>query len=162
VKSHLSLFVYGSLKAGECNDFVIKPWVRSCRSASTMGEMRLRPDKYPALYLLDYGPLGTEAYEDDLQLREAPLSLLGHLIHGQLLELEDGVAALRRLDEFEGFFPGRDSQYLRVAISVQTADGPKPCWTYTGVGQPNEAWEPISQWPPPGLAIEPEPYEHGL
>lgn len=162
VSDQLKLFVYGSLKLGECNQHVIKPWVVEWEKASTFGEMRLRPDHYPALFLPDYGTLGTSDYPRDLLLDEAPELTEGTLIRGQLLTLQQGETALQRLDEFEGFFPGGRSEYLRVSLSVNTESGPKACWTYTGAGKSPSKWPILESWPPPGLNKAPEPYYHGL
>lgn len=162
MKSILRLFVYGSLKVGECNDFMISPWLERWEEAEIQGEMRLRPDGYPALFLATYGAVGSADYGQDLRLSEAPGCHEGHLIRGQLLYLRDGVEALPKLDYFEGYFPGKRSEYMRVGISVTTNDGSVACWTYTGVGRPVEEWPQLEEWPPPGLVRKPEPYEHGL
>jgi gamma-glutamylcyclotransferase (GGCT)/AIG2-like uncharacterized protein YtfP len=162
MSSILRLFVYGSLKVGECNDFVLTRWLERFEEAQTRGEMRLRPDNYPAMFLPSFGVFGTRDYRRDLQLDEAPECHQGHLIKGQILYLRDGFDALPILDCFEGYFPDEHSEYLRVAISVTTEAGLVPCWTYTGVGPPVEGWPRLEVWPPPGLVIDPEPYEHGL
>lgn len=162
MKDQLSLFVYGSLKPGECNDHVISQFLLSAEEAHTHGALRLRPDDYPALYLEGYESLGTADYWADLKLETACECSSGEKVPGQLLTLREGARLLARLDEFEGFFPGRTSEYLRVALSVATAEGLKPCWTYIGVGTPPHEWRPLASWPPPGLVREPEPYEHGL
>ena len=158
----LRLFVYGSLKLGECNDRVVKPWVVSHRPACTRGFMHLRPDRYPALFLPQPGRLGTADYLGDLLLTEATSGSEGPEITGELLELKDGLDILPRLDDFEGFFPAGQSEYLRVAIRVDTEDGPVACWTYTGVEAPPPEWPLISHWPPEGLFMKPDPYFHGL
>jgi gamma-glutamylcyclotransferase (GGCT)/AIG2-like uncharacterized protein YtfP len=160
--SVLRLFVYGSLKAGECNDFVLRRWLERWDEAQTHGEMRLRPDNYPAMFLPSFGVLGSVDYETDLSLDQAPECNQGHLIKGQILYLRDGAEALPVLDRFEGYFPQGRSEYLRVAISVSTESGLVPCWTYTGVGPPVQEWPRLESWPPPGLERDPEPYEHGL
>ena len=162
MSSFLRLFVYGSLKVGECNDFMLRHWVERWEEAEIRGEMRLRPDHYPALFLPIHGRLGTGDYDSDLELQAAPECSDGHPIRGQLLYLRDGTTALPILDRFEGFFPGSRSEYLRVAVSVVTESGPVACWTYTGVGRPVEEWPRLEEWPPPGLVMKPEPYEHGV
>jgi gamma-glutamylcyclotransferase (GGCT)/AIG2-like uncharacterized protein YtfP len=158
----LKLFVYGSLKLGECNQHVVAPWVENWLPAATTGEMRLRPDQYPALFLPNPGKLGTSDYEADIRLSEAPVLLDGDRVEGQLLFLREGVRCLGALDVFEGYFPGRRSEYLRVALSVETDHGFQPCWTYTGSGKPPDRWPVLRTWPPPGLVKSPEPYHHGL
>lgn len=134
----------------------------SWTAATTLGFMHLRPDRYPALFLPLHGPLGTLHYQADLALLEAPPSEQGHEVRGQLLQLESGSTMLERLDEFEGYFPGRRSEYLRVGLSVDTPDGSRVCWTYTGVKAPHLEWPLISHWPPESLFLRPEPYRHGL
>lgn len=162
MSSYLRLFVYGSLKVGECNDFMLRHWVERWEEAEIRGEMRLRPDRYPALFLSAFGALGSSDYGSDLELQDAPECVDGHPIRGQLLYLREGTEALPVLDRFEGYFPTSRSEYLRVAVSVQTDSGPVACWTYTGVGRPVEDWPRLEEWPPPGLVMRPEPYEHGL
>lgn len=162
MNNHLRLFVYGSLKVGECNAHVITRWLQDWQEASTCGEMRLRPDGYPALYLSDHSSLGTSDYDSDLALDQAPESSVGHSIQGQVLTLAPGAEALAALDSFEGYFPGQASEYLRVAILVDTPGGRLACWTYTGVGRANPHWPSLESWPPPGHQQAPEPYHHGL
>ncbi len=140
----LKLFVYGSLKVGECNERVLSKWLKSWELASIQGELRLRPDNYPALFL------------------DQERALEGSIIPGQLLSLEPGALALPFLDEFEGYFPGQQSEYLRVAVTVQTKSGPQRCWTYVGAGKPKLDWPILKSWPPEGLQRDPEPYSHGL
>lgn len=141
---------------------MVRDWVKEYRPASTFGHMRLRPDNYPALYLNGYGALGSEDYASDFGLDSAPEPTGESTIQGQILVLEGPLEMLRILDDFEGYFPNSSSEYLRVALSVRTEMGLEPCWTYTGVGDPNPDWRPIEFWPPPSLRMTPEPYQHGL
>lgn len=159
VSSSLKLFVYGSLKTGECNESELSQWLTQAVPAQTKGTLWLRPDGYPALRLSDYGQLGTADYSNDLTLQRAPEPSHGRSVVGQLLWLRCGEAALPRLDDFEGFFPGGRSEYLRVAISVDTEDGLQPCWTYVGAQQPPETWKQIDHWPPPWFQGPPDPYQ---
>lgn len=159
---YLHLFVYGSLKVGECNDHYVTRWLVDWTEATTLGELRLRSDGYPALYLREFGPLGSADYAGDLSLSGAARPTAGRPVKGQLLRLHSGVAALQTLDRFEGYFPQQTSEYLRVGLTVDTPRGPQACWTYTGVGIANPSWEPIQEWPPPGHIMKPEPYHHGL
>lgn len=168
VKEILNLFVYGSLKLGECNDRMVKSWVRKSVPATTRGFMHLRPDRYPALFLPVHGSLGSADYKADLNF-EASTHFQkglqgdqGYEISGQLLELVSGVELLARLDDFEGYFPGARSEYLRVAILVETAEGPRSCWTYTGVKEPPKDWPVITQWPPEEGFARPEPFSYEL
>lgn len=158
----LKLFAYGSLKVGECNDVVVRPFLKKWVEAEIDGVMRLRRDGYPALFLSGFGALGSLDYPSDLNISEAPEPEGGGVIRGQLLFLDQGERALEILDEFEGYFPSRDSEYLRAAISVRTKEGPVACWTYTGVGAPPSTWRSIEEWPPPGSRRSPDPYRHGL
>ena len=162
MKDELKLFVYGSLKMGECNDHVIKDWVMSSEPATLKGRMYLRPDEYPALFLSGLGTLGSSNYEQDLKLDTGMEPLEGSVISGQLLGLSSAKEALKVLDHFEGYFPGQESEYLRVAVKVGTKSGNQNCWTYVGAGEPGSSWPELENWPPPGLNRAPEPYSHGL
>lgn len=153
------LFVYGSLKTGECNEAELRPWLGKVVPATTRGTMALRPDGYPALSLGQYGVLGTTDYLQDTQLGQAPVPDSGHLIRGQLMWLNSPLEAIPRLDEFEGFYPGGPSEYLRVSLSVETENGVEPCWTYIGAYPPPEQWPRIESWPPPWFEGPPEPYQ---
>ena len=155
------LFVYGSLKCGECNDHVVKPWLLNSTVASTSGRLYLRSDDYPALYLENFGRLGSSDYGSDLKLVDAPSCQEGQFVRGELLELSEGFVAIPALDEFEGYFPNSDSEYLRVSLEVETEDGPRVCWTYIGANSPPSVWPRIEDWPPPGIEKKPEPYRHG-
>lgn len=157
----LYLFVYGSLKLGECNDHMLRHWVVSSVPAWTPGQMRLRPDHYPALFLKGHGRIGTSDYRKDLTLDRAAVCQSEGKVNGELLQLSDGEAALSQLDVFEGFFPHGESEYLRVALTVQTDGGPRVCWTYTGVGEPPSDWLEIEEWPPPNGVRKPDPYNYG-
>ena len=130
--------------------------------AWTPGQMRLRPDHYPALFLQQHGVVGSTDYSQDLTLDTAPVCVGVGRVVGCLLTLSEGTQALPELDEFEGFFPQGVSEYLRVALSVHTERGLRPCWTYTGVGTPPTNWPLIEEWPPEQGVRVPEPYNHGL
>ena len=132
----MRLFVYGSLKRGECNYHEVERWVVSVVPALAPGLLYLRPDGYPALALGEGS------------------------VPGELLELSDGDAALEHLDIFEGYYPGHESEYLRVRIEctplipeVQSI----PAWTY--VCQHPHDWPPIASWPV--KAERPAPYTSG-
>ena len=162
MKTELKLFVYGSLKLGECNDHVIKDWVLSSEAASLKGRMYMRPDEYPALFLSESGTLGSLDYAQDLKWDEGIEPQEGSVISGQFLRLNSAEEALKVLDHFEGYFPGQQSEYLRVAVKVRTKGGVENCWTYVGAGEPDSLWPELKSWPPPGLNRAPEPYTHGL
>lgn len=159
MSDYLKLFVYGSLKTGECNEAELAPWLERLVPAQTRGTMRLRPDGYPALELSEYGDIGTLNYGLDLRLDRAPQPSTGNLVPGQLMWLRRGVEALPRLDDFEGFWPGHPCEYLRVAICVETKTGLQACWTYVGAGPSRPEWPIIEHWPPKWFEGPPEPYE---
>lgn len=154
----LKLFVYGSLKLGECNDDVLSAWVVEALPATIEGQMYLRPDGYPALWLKGGYPLGTSDYGADLERCAQPVSQGGGEVQGQLLRLREGARMLERLDEFEGYYPGQSSEYLRLLVSVATPDGPCSAWTYAcPEGGPRPRWVSIDEWPLPG-SEKPAPY----
>jgi len=124
------LFVYGSLKRGECNYHEVERWVVSVVEAWCPGQLYLRPDGYPALVLDGGGRMSDGG------------------VPGELLELFDEVAALAHLDEFEGYYPGHDSEYERVTVDCTAIGRPKtaiPAQTY--VCRPHPDWPRIASWP---------------
>ena len=137
----MRLFVYGSLKRGECNYHEVDRWVVSVVPARAPGRLYLRPDGYPALVV------GS---------RESGVGS----VPGELLELSDPDAALAHLDIFEGYYPGHDSEYLRVEITctpISLLPSPISAWTY--VCQHPHDWPPIASWPV--KAERPAPYTTG-
>lgn len=158
MEDELKLFVYGSLKLGECNDDVISAWVVEALPASIAGQMYLRPDGYPALWLEGTFALGTADYSADLARCLEPIAGSGGGVQGQLLRLREGRRMLERLDEFEGYFPGQSSEYARLLVPVATPEGVCAAWTYAcPEGGPRPRWVGIDCWPPPG-SEKPAPY----
>ncbi len=161
MSDRLKLFVYGSLKLGECNAELISSWVIQALPASLEGQMYLRPDGYPALVLKRYGRLGSSRFDDDLAAQEIEATPFPGAIQGQLLVLREGRQRLKELDLFEGFFPDGESEYLRVLVGVKTRQGGEAAWTYTYPGRtvPPD-WRAIECWPPPGQDKTPDPYRY--
>lgn len=157
---HLRLFVYGSLKTGECNASVLSRWVRKAVPGRTPGRMYLRPDGYPALWVPRFCALGTDSYEADAALAPAARAQDGHdWVTGEVLTLETPLEVLPRLDDFEGYFPDRPSEYRRVLVEVSADTGWTTAWTYVCPDQgPAADWLPIPCWPPPGARETPAPY----
>jgi gamma-glutamylcyclotransferase (GGCT)/AIG2-like uncharacterized protein YtfP len=151
------LFVYGSLKPGECNFDQVERFLERARPAQGPGRLFLRPDGYPALWLGDAcAPLGPgEPDRDLLQGGKRVEPGVGD-VSGSLLELEP--SALGRLDRFEGYRPGRSSEYLRVLVAVWLPDEQDwlEAWTYV-CAEPDPAWPQIDVWPPEG-SQKPAPY----
>lgn len=154
----LKLFVYGSLKPGECNAHVLKPWLKSAQPAKVHGTMRQRPDGYPALTVNRPGALGTVDYLQDLNLHQAPCQEGEGLISGFVVELAPGEAALPILDQFEGYYPGRLSEYHRVAVAASGSEGLIACWVYVTGDEDDSDWPIIKKWPPSLRAAKPSPY----
>lgn len=147
------LFVYGSLMSGQCNERVLLPWRRSYSPATVRGWLHLRPDGYPALRLATHGAVGTRRYLADAALDQAPAPEQGPEVPGEVVVLARPQEALSRLDDFEGFVPGQESEYRRVSLSLSG----KVCWTY--VGPPVIDWPEIEKWPPAWFQAPPEPYQ---
>lgn len=160
----LSLFVYGSLKRGECNHEVVEPWLLDLLPARARGRLFLRPDGYPALWVDRFLAAGSSDYVRDLGLWLGQQDTHGDgaTVQGQLLRLEPTAEALRRLDEFEGFAPGRPSSYRRVLVRVLTPTGSPSAWTYIcPESGPVAGSRPIGCWPPPDAQGPPAPYTGG-
>ena len=162
----LRLFVYGSLKRNEFNWHVIESGVEQVTAARLRGRMFLRPDGYPAMMLSSQHRLGGLDYARDLalaweSLKSSPGDTGEPWISGQLLLVRAGCQWQPRLDEFEGFFPGAASEYLRVLAPVEIAGQWQPAWTYTAAARPPAHWPAIEMWT--GTMVGPlSPYQHGL
>ena len=187
----LRLFVYGSLKRQEYNWHIIESAVDKVTAARLRARMFLRPDGYPALrvplprgkgaagdgvtrvsLLLGEhggaGRVGTLDYRRDLaaawQALPPACSPLGEgdpWVDGQLLLLNPGPDWLERLDEFEGFFPGKTSEYLRVLAPLQVDGHWQQAWTYCAAADPTEQWPAIAEWTG-SMVGKLSPYQHGL
>ena len=159
--SKLKLFVYGSLKRYEFNWHVIADGVKSCRPAWLTGSMFLRHDGYPALVTQENEPrLGSREYAADLALSlSAAGTADGPRVYGELLELNPGALWIERLDQFEGYFPGAPSEYLRMLVAVRVEEGWESAWTYTAVANPPDGWPRIQEWDRT-MVEKLEPYEH--
>ena len=157
----MRLFVYGSLKTGECNFNQVQPYFVEARAAKGPGRMLLRPDGYPALvvdssFILD---VGSDDLERDMGRAGDPAPPVEAEVSGQLMLLHSGAEITERLDIFEGYFPGRPSEYLRVLIPVNTEEGWECAWVYVAA-HPDPAWPAIAQWP--CLPAQPPPYRYEL
>jgi gamma-glutamylcyclotransferase (GGCT)/AIG2-like uncharacterized protein YtfP len=105
------VFVYGTLKRGQPNHSLLAPFVREVREGRVTGT------------LVDLG-----AY---------PGLVPGQgIVRGELLRLEPGGVALRRLDDLEGFFGPGDlrNEYERLLVAVETGGGPLEAWAYRYAG----------------------------
>ncbi|MEI6949543.1 gamma-glutamylcyclotransferase [Paraflavisolibacter sp. H34] len=103
------LFVYGTLRKGCANDLCRKfPGALLLGEGTVQGSLfELEGLPYPGLLLDGAGPVAGEVYAVD-----------GETVH--------------RLDEFEGFYPGRsaDSYYFRREADVQLEGGTLRCFVY--------------------------------
>lgn len=168
----LRLFAYGSLKTGECNYNQVQPYFLESRPAAAPGQMLLRPDGYPALVV---DPelilaMGSDDRAGDLretqnqtqtqnQNQSQTQAQAAALVPGQLLHLHTGVEITEKLDVFEGYFPGRPSEYLRVLIPIRCDAAWETAWVYVAA-HPDPTWPPIETWPHD--TIQPPPYRYQL
>lgn len=138
------LFVYGSLRPGQCNFHQVAPEVIDSQPAVWPGHLLLRPEGYPALVLPPHWPVQagqpfewTSSLPATVPTGSAPLR-----VQGDILRLRIPPDFQRRLDEFEGFYPDHP-EYLRVAAAWQGK------WVWTYVAPPGDwPWETIEHWPP--------------
>lgn len=137
----LSLFVYGSLRPGQCNYHQLSEAVLSARTVKWPGHLRLRPEGYPALVLPPDLPvhLGTP-YDWTIPVGP-PDGAPNGPVAGEILRLRDSPGLRRRLDDFEGFTPVL-KDYLRVAVGWRG----EWVWTYTAPPDPPD-WPIIQHWP---------------
>jgi gamma-glutamylcyclotransferase (GGCT)/AIG2-like uncharacterized protein YtfP len=159
------LFVYGSLKTGECNHSRIQSAVKHVEPGRTPGKLLLRTDGYPAMLVQQERQVRQGTSDADEDLKWAGFEIFtspeppgnGGLIEGQLLELVPGASMMAELDRFEGFLPGQISDYERALVIVLLDDGRSVgAWVYV-CSLPEADWCPIDFWPPPGHP-QPEPY----
>ena len=153
----MHLFVYGSLKQGECNFHQVSRWVRSVRPARAPGQLYLRPDGYPALCLGSerWLEVGTRDHAHDVSRCAGSTTRVEGSVPGQLLELDQPEVALVLLDWFEGYQPGELSEYWRVLLPIYPD---RLAWTYVCRPEQVSDWPAIESWPPPG-ASTPGPYQ---
>lgn len=138
------LFVYGSLRPGECNYHHLSAGVLQAETVSWPGQLYLRPEGYPALCLPQNWPVKTARPGDwNLPTEACPeLPEAATEVVGTLLWLSDDAHLQQHLDNFEGFTPV-DPDYLRVAVAFRG----QWCWTYISP-DPAPSWPCISSWPP--------------
>ena len=146
----LSLFVYGSLRPGQCNYDQLSEAVIDFAPALWPGQLRLRPEGYPALVLPPDWPVESSRPYDWSVPPARPGEGSGRLaVPGEILRLRDSREIRRRLDDFEGFSP-RDREYLRVACAWQGS------WVWTYVApQDRPDWPLIERWPASDQPIPP-------
>lgn len=140
----LYLFAYGSLRPGECNYGQLAEAVVRSSAWQVAGELRLRPEGYPAMILHPTLPqvAGTPYDWTVPSLGVEPAGAAYSKVVGDLLELRDSPQLRRRLDDFEGFGePPFD--YVRVAFVA----GGQAMWTYVAP-VPDPPWPRIEHWPP--------------
>lgn len=107
-----AVFVYGTLKQGECRGDVIP--ASGPRRAGTIRGRLVDLGAFPGL-------LGGDG-----------------VVHGEWVPVADGAAVLRVLDEIEGFrgyLPEHESLYHRVVVTVTLGDEQRTAWTYRLVGE---------------------------
>lgn len=105
----LPLFVFGTLRRGECNHraYLAGKYTRML-PATLSGFQRIHP----------------------LMIVPSP----GGAVDGELyfLRRESYTATLRHCDSLEGIPPGRTAgdEYRRIRVEVQTPEGPVTAWAY--------------------------------
>ncbi len=145
----LRLFVYGTLKRGQCNHHLCRG-VRSIQPATLTGRLYYAPPGYPALTLDAEQILarGTGELEADLRRAEAAEdsveteSIVGpSRVYGELhVYAKSPVERLRRFDRLEQFEPEaiERCEYVRVLTRVRAVGGGvMPAWTYIWAGEPS-------------------------
>lgn len=155
------VFVYGTLKPGECNHPAYCFDAVRSEPATAPGRLHLPPHRgYPFAetppeavlargcgdFLLD---LQAERDHSSASPLPCPAVLQEERIEGCLLTFPDGAAALARLDELEEFVPG-GGMYDRVLTIVSTAAGPAVAWMYVAPpqGPPQGSILIGAVWPP--------------
>lgn len=106
----LPCFVYGTLRPGGRNHAAFCRDAVSIAPAWTPGRLYLLPEGYPALVAAAAGK-----------------------VTGELVAFRDPAAALRRIDDLEGFIPGAPVEYERTIVAAYPLAGGPPvdAWAYT-------------------------------
>ena len=139
----ISLFVYGSLRPGQCNYGELSAAVRQPVPPRVGGWLRLPPEDYPALTLAPGWPSESACPGHWWALdRAAPTANLAGDVEGELLELRWSHQLGQHLDAFEGFTEVAPD-YLRVACWTSAGWA----WTYVAP-QDRPDWPQIAGWPP--------------
>lgn len=158
----LRLFVYGTLKRGQCNHHLCRG-ARSIQPATLAGRLYYAPPGYPALTLDAERILarGTGDLEADLRRGAAAEdsveteSIVGpSLVHGELHVYADRpIERLRRFDRLEMFDPAaiERCEYVRVLTRVRAVGGgAMPAWTYIWAGDAGRLTPIVAgDWPGP-------------
>jgi len=144
------LFVYGSLRPGQCNYGELSQAVRRATSARVGGWLRLRPEGYPALTLAPGWPcqIGAPPGHWPTLPQQAAGGPFSWDVEGEVLDLDWTPELGQRLDEFEGFTE-LNPDYVRVALWTSTGWA----WTYVAPQDVPE-WPQVEGWPP-GHPIRP-------
>ena len=101
----------------------------------------LHPDRAPRELADDvkrFAPIGPGTIQGELrEIGGYPATLVGERFQGSVpgvvFELPDDPALLKRLDDYEGFYPDdpASSLYVRVQVPVALPDGQhRSCWAY--------------------------------
>ncbi len=136
----LELFVYGSLRPGQCNYQQLSQQVLKIRPVAWPGQLVLRPEGYP-VYLPELPQMAGCLHSWELPQGAASEATPEGNVLGEWLTLRDDGQVGPRLDAFEGFVED-DPEYIRVAV----AWGGRWIWTYTAPpGSPD--WPRIERWP---------------
>ncbi len=168
-----SVFVYGTLKRGQCRDRFCRDAVR-IRPARLWARLYDLPAGYPAIEIpacaAFVGATGNPEADARAEAARSPKSTLvwarptgdWDLIHGELVSFA-GASILATLDQVEGFHAGRHSLYQRSLVPVHVEGKQELAWTYhmlrvngTRIG---ERWPPsrqlVDQCKPEQLTIIP-------
>lgn len=152
-RPRLEIFVYGTLKRGECNHDRFCRGVLRVREATVRGRLFDLPFGFPALVVPEESILttGTADYLADAEEQRSAGPGMGQIrentVHGELLTFEDPLKRLPALDGLEGFRPGEKTLYRRVLISAQVDGETAPAWAYA-VERPAGEHLPGGRWPP--------------
>lgn len=143
------IFVYGTLMSDQPEHLRFEVKAQTITPASVPGRLYRLQEGYPLLVAPSECRL-LEASSDPLadwtkaeQLTLPPLDAdSAPRIEGELLEIPLHPVALRSMDEWEGFEPGRLSIYQRAIVPAQAEGRALPAWAYVSSDPPASA-EPL-------------------
>ncbi len=137
----ITVFVYGTLKRGQCNHHRFCRYAIEIRPATVVGRLYHLPAGYPALEIpreaiLAVGtgdPLADAETQASFATRDLVMPEATHdwgTVHGELITFADPARDLPPLDRLEGFRSDGDGLYRRALVAAKAVTQVEAVWLY--------------------------------